>query len=67
MAREKEGFREQLERLDEKFPERETLKYKEICELFGYSESTAKRHWKPFYNSKCGGVPKRKIARELCS
>ena len=43
MAREKEGFREQLERLDEKFPEQETLKYKEISILFGYSQATAKR------------------------
>lgn len=67
MAREKEGYREQLDRLDAAFPERESLRYKEISALFGYSESTAKRHWKLFYNPKCGGVPKRTIARELCS
>ena len=66
MAREKEGYREQLDRLDEKFPERESLRYKEICELFGYSESTAKRRWKPFYKASGGGVPKVMIAHELC-
>ena len=66
MAREKEGFREQLERLDEKFPEQETLKYKEISSLFGYSQATAKRRWKPFYKASGGGVPKVMIAHELC-
>lgn len=67
MAREKEGYREQLDRLDAAFPGRESLRYKEIGALFGYSESTAQRHWKPFYKRECGGVPKRTIARELCS
>ena len=45
MAREKKGFREQLERLDAAFPWRETLRYKEISILFGYSQATAKRRW----------------------
>ncbi|MBQ1240093.1 MAG: hypothetical protein IIX71_08885 [Ruminococcus sp.] len=67
MAREKDGFREQLERLDEKFPEQETLKYNDIGQLLGYSQSTAKRKWKPFYNPKCGGVSKVRIAQELCA
>ncbi|MBQ1806593.1 MAG: hypothetical protein II012_03115 [Ruminococcus sp.] len=35
MAREKEGFREQLDRLDAAFPGLETLRYKEISILFG--------------------------------
>lgn len=67
MAREKEGFREQLDRLDAAFPGREILSYKEISTLFGYAEVTAKRHWKQFYNHRCRGVPKTIIARELCS
>lgn len=67
MAREKEGYREQLDRLYAAFPGRESLKYKEISALFGYSESTAQRHWKPFYNPMFGGIPIRIIARELCS
>lgn len=66
MAREKEGFREQLERLDAAFPGRETLRYKEISILFGYSQATAKRRWKPFYKANGGGVPKVMIAHELC-
>ncbi len=43
MAREKEGFREQLDRLDAAFPGRETLRYKDISIFFGYSQATAKR------------------------
>ena len=66
MAREKEGFREQLERLDAAFPDHETLKYKEISIFFGYSQATAKRRWKPFYKANGGGVPKVMIAHELC-
>ena len=42
MAREKEGFREQLDRLDAAFPGRETLRYKEISILFGYKSGNRK-------------------------
>ena len=36
MAREKEGFREQLARLDEKFPGRECITLQEACDLLGF-------------------------------
>lgn len=40
MSREKEGFREQLERLDETFPGREVLKLEECCRYLGLYRRT---------------------------
>lgn len=40
MPREKEGFRDQLVRLDELFPDRETLTLDEVSELLGVYRKT---------------------------
>ena len=40
MPREKEGFRDQLVRLDELFPGRETLKLDEVAKLVGLDRRT---------------------------
>ena len=66
MAREKELFRENLEQLNNMFPEKESLNYSEIAKLFGYSYRTAQRKWGKIYNKGVGGVPKTAIARSMC-
>lgn len=40
MPREKEGFRDQLERLIERYPGRETLRIDEVCSLLGVYRTT---------------------------
>ena len=40
MPREKEGYRDQLERLSTRFPGRETIYIKEACEVIGLSRET---------------------------
>lgn len=66
MAREKELFRDNLERIHERFPEKESLNYADLSALFGYSLVTAKRQWHKFYNMRVGGVPKTTVARIMC-
>ena len=65
MAREKDGFRETLDRLDESFPGREVIKRKELAEFLGVSNSTIVRHFKNEYNQRLQGYPKVVIARAL--
>lgn len=66
MAREKDGYRDNLERVNELIPDKEVLSYKDICSLFGCSLSTAKRKWSDLYNKRIGGVPKTAVARAMC-
>lgn len=40
MPREKEGYRDQLERLSERFPGRETIYITEACEVVGLCRDT---------------------------
>ena len=66
MAREKEGFREQLERLDEKFPDKELLTKGEVIEFLGISPSTMTRRAKEFgFAPRSKHVSKVKLARAL--
>ena len=67
MAREKEGYRDCLERLDEKFPGKEILKYADLIVLFKLSQATIIRNWRPYYNKAVGGIPKTTVARIMCS
>lgn len=67
MAREKEGYRENLEAINAVFPGKVSLNYSELCKLFGYSMSSAKRKWSRFYNKMCGGVPVTTVARMMCA
>lgn len=43
--REKECYRDNLERLDRRFPEKECLKQKECAEFLGCSPRTIKRRY----------------------
>ena len=67
MAREKEGYRDCLERLDQKYPGKEVLKYADLMALFSLSRATIIRSWQPYYNKAVGGIPKTTVARVMCS
>ena len=67
MAREKPDYRENLELLQKRFPEKDILNYDDLCHLTGQSISTVKRKWKQIRNERCGGFPKPLVAREMCS
>ena len=67
MAREKEGYRDCLERLDKKYPDKEVLKYADLMALFSLSRATIIRSWRPYYNKAVGGIPKTTVARVMCS
>ena len=69
MAREKELFREYLERLDKIFPEKELLNVHEVSKFCGISEEKAKQRF-PFTMEKGRGrntyyISKGKFANEL--
>lgn len=61
MAREKECYRDYLERLDEKFPSKEILTQKDCVEFLGIDKKTVKSR----YDIGGGGVTKVKLARLL--
>ena len=63
MPREKPLFRVNLDRLDEKYPDREALSFKDIANYLGCSLSTARRRFK--YNKNIGGIAKATVARTL--
>lgn len=71
MPREKEGFREQLEQLRERFPEREAINIKEAAQIIGVCDRTLKED-KSFPAKKLGGktgpyiVPLVGLARWMC-
>ena len=63
MAREKENFRDNLERLDRAFPETEILTVKQVCAYTGFrSPNTVKKHY-PF--QKGGYISKVALARAM--
>ncbi|MGN0488073.1 MAG: hypothetical protein ACI4HO_02290 [Ruminococcus sp.] len=65
MAREKELFRANLDRLDERFPGQEVLKYADIANYLGRTTRFAQKHFGKFYNSNLAGISKTVLAREL--
>lgn len=63
MAREKEGFRDALVRLDQAFPNKELLNKKEVKEFLGISYDFLQRLDYPF---KHHYISKVALARHLC-
>lgn len=61
MPREKECFRDYLERLDEKFPDREILSLNECAAFLGVCTKTVKKR----YGLDRRGISKVKLARLL--
>lgn len=65
MSREKPLFRENLDRLDRKFPDVEVLHYADIAEYIGKSERTVKTHYQKYYKKELGGISKAVLANIL--
>lgn len=65
MAREKEGYRENIEQLNRLFPEREMLTVQETMQILGYgSKNTIKK----YLGAKIvnGRISKAALARYMC-
>ncbi len=65
MARERPTTRAELEGLNERFPGRAVISYKELADYLGKSLSTVKRHWKEFYIPRAGGISVKTVALVL--
>ncbi len=65
MAREKECYRDMIERLDKRFPDREFLSVPEVATFVGKSNRTIERHYGK-YKVKPFGISKVQLARLLC-
>lgn len=65
MPREKPLFRDNLDRLDVAFPNKEILKYQDIADYLGVSKVTVKRKFQKDYNKKLGGISKAVLASIL--
>ena len=65
MPREKPLFRTNLDRLDEKFPNKESLRYEEVAAFLGRSRTFVLSHYKQYYNKDLAGISKTVIARVL--
>jgi hypothetical protein len=63
MAREKEGFRDNMERLNEKYPDHELLTVAEVMEFCGVSRNTVKRWFK--FNPVTKRISKADLARAV--
>ena len=61
MAREKELFRDNIERLDEAFPSQELLKIVDVCKFCKMRPDTAKK----VFSFKGHYISKTKLASEL--
>ncbi len=62
MPKEKECYRDQLQRLDEKFPDREMINQKELAEFLGCDPKTIRLKYKHLFTPGLG-ISKVKVAR----
>ena len=65
MSREKEGFRDNMALLNERFPEKEMLTIADAAEFMGVSRWTARRHI--VFNQQTNLVTKAEFARQICA
>ncbi len=65
MAKEKELFREQLRRLDEKYPDKEMLSQKELAEYLGCDPKTIRTRYNHLFTPGLG-ISKAKAANLIC-
>lgn len=65
MAREKPTYRDNLDRLNAKFPDKEVLRYADIANYLNLSLSTVKRRYQGDYNPKIHGISKTVFASIL--
>lgn len=64
MPREKEGFRDCIALLNERFPDKDMLNVSEVMEFCGISRNTAKK--KIRFNEVTGKITKTDLARQVC-
>ena len=64
MGREKEGYRHNIELLNERFPEKDALTLKEVADWLGRQPRTVKKHIK--FNEKTKLITKADLARQVC-
>ena len=63
MAREKEGFRDNLALLNERFPDKDMLTLREVAAFVGWDVATVKRHIR--FNETTRKVSKADLARQV--
>ena len=64
MAREKEGYRDTIELLNARFPEKDMLNIAEVMEFTGMSRNTVKKNIR--FNTTMGKITKADLARQVC-
>lgn len=64
MAKEKEGYREILEQLNEVFPDKQCLRWGDIEKFFGISNATATKRFRTIYDNSYG-VTKAMLAKSI--
>ncbi len=64
MPLEKAGYRENLERIKERFPTKEILRPGEVAEFLGVSKRTV---YRMFTFSQIGYISVASLARQICS
>lgn len=64
MPREKDGFRDCIALLNERFPDKDMLNIAEVMEFCGISRNTAKK--KIRFNAATGKITKTDLARQVC-
>lgn len=64
VAREKEGFRECMALLNERFPDKDMLSTNEVMQFCGMSWKTVRAHIR--FNELTGKITKSDLARQVC-
>lgn len=65
MAREKDGYRENLELLNERFPDHDMLSVEEVMQITGYKKrDTVMKHFGPMFKNH--RISKVFLARYMC-
>jgi len=62
LSREKDAYRDNLERIIERFPGKEILTYKQVAEFLGINDKTVRKYFK---EKRFGGIPIVLLARML--
>lgn len=64
MPREREGYRENIELLNERFPDKDMLNQKEVAAFIGCSVDTVRRRIR--FNPATKRITKSDLARQVC-
>ena len=70
MPREKQGYRDTIALLNERFPEHDVLNKTQVAQFLGVSTRTVSRYaaaGKIRFNKASGRITKSELARQVCS